>query len=155
MVRWIARLLKLSLNNLPMNACGSFFSYQSFVQLVRYGVVGIAQNSVGYGIYLLFTWLGFDPKLVVAVCYPCAMLVSFLGNKKFTFNFTGGWQGSGVRFILAHAVSYAINLGMIYILTDKMGYPHQLVQAAAIFVCAGFLFVALKFFVFPPGKNES
>ncbi len=124
------------------------FSWQSFGQLVRYGIVGIAQNSVGYAVYLFFTWLGFAPKLVVAVCYPCAMLVSFLGNKKFTFKFTGGWTGSGFRFVIAHMASYGINLGMLYLLTDRLGYPHQLVQAAAIFVCAGFLFAALKFFVF-------
>lgn len=128
---------------------GTVFSYQSFVQFVRYGVVGMAQNSVGYAIYILFTWIGFDPKLVVAICYPCAMLVSFLGNKKFTFNFSGSWKGSGARFVLAHAASYAINLGMLFVFVDKLGYPHQIVQAAAIFVCAAFLFVVLKFFVFP------
>lgn len=127
----------------------NLFTYQSFIQLVRYAIVGIAQNSVGYAIYLFFTWIGFDPKLVVAICYPCAMLVSFLGNKKYTFQFTGGLTGSGLRFILAHICSYAINLAMLYVFVDKLGYMHQLVQAAAIFVCAAFLFIALKFFVFP------
>lgn len=122
---------------------------QALRQLIRYGLVGIAQNSVGYGIYLFFTWLGFDPKLVVAICYPCAMLVSFLGNRSFTFQFRGGMTGSGARFILAHAISYGINLGLLYVFVDRLGYPHQLVQAVAIFVCAAFLFVALKFFVFP------
>lgn len=136
-----------------MQSIKTLFTYQSFRQLLRYGIVGIAQNSVGYGIYLFFTWLGFDPKLVVAICYPCAMLVSFLGNKKYTFQFTGGITGSGIRFILTHMLSYGINLAMLYLLVDKLGYPHQLVQAAAIFVCAAFLFVALKFFVFPP-KNR-
>ena len=121
---------------------------RSLRQFIRYGIVGVAQNSVGYGIYLFFTWLGVDPKLVVAISYPLAMLVSFLGNKKYTFGHKGGTAGAGGRFLLAHACSYAINLGMLAVCVDWLGYPHQLVQLAAIFVCAAFLFLALKFYVF-------
>lgn len=121
---------------------------RSLRQLIRYGIVGVAQNAVGYGIYLFFTWLGADPKLVVGISYPLAMLVSFLGNKKYTFGHKGGTAGAGGRFLLAHACSYAINLGMLAICVDRFGYPHQLVQLAAIFVCAAFLFLALKFYVF-------
>ena len=125
-----------------------FLNKTSFYQLVRYGVVGVAQNSVGYAVYLFFTWLGADPKLVVGVCYPLAMLISFLGNKKYTFHHKGGTAGAGARFLGAHAVSYGINLAMLYVCVDRLGYPHQLVQLAAIFICAAFLFVALKLFVF-------
>ncbi|MGE9984081.1 GtrA family protein [Desulfovibrio sp. SGI.169] len=121
---------------------------RSLRQLMRYGIVGVAQNAVGYGVYLFFTWLGADPKLVVGVSYPLAMLVSFLGNKKYTFDHKGGAAGAGGRFLLAHACSYGINLGMLYVCVDRFGYPHQLVQLAAIFVCAVFLFLALKFYVF-------
>lgn len=128
---------------------------RSLRQLIRYGIVGVAQNAVGYGIYLFFTWLGADPKLVVGVSYPLAMLVSFLGNKKYTFAHKGGMAGAGGRFLLAHACSYGINLGMLAICVDWLGYPHQFVQLAAIFVCAGFLFLALKFYVFAirPASN--
>ena len=118
------------------------------LQLVRFGIIGLLQNGAAYAVYLLFTWIGFDPKLVVGITYPLAMLVSFLGNKKYTFSHKGGTTGAGIRFLIAHAVSYSLNLGMLYLLVDKMGYPHQLVQLAAIFICAAFLFVALKFFVF-------
>lgn len=139
------------MSNMPvfMKKLRSFLADgRSLRQLIRYGIVGVAQNSVGYGIYLFFTWLGADPKLVVGISYPLAMLVSFLGNKKYTFSHKGGTAGAGGRFLLAHACSYAINLGMLAICVDRLGYPHQLVQLAAIFVCAAFLFLALKFYVF-------
>ena len=125
-----------------------FLNKESRRQLIRYGIVGIAHNSVGYFVYLFITWLGVDPKIVVGVSYPLAMLVSYLGNKKYTFHHQGGITKSSVRFLLAHAVSYCINLLMLYICVDLLHYPHQLVQLAAIFVCAAFLFVTLKLFVF-------
>lgn len=118
-------------------------------QLWRYGLVGIAQNGVAYGLYLLLTWAGADPKTVVAITYPIAMLVSFLGNKQFTFAFHGRISTPALRFLLAHAISYLFNLALLYIAVDMWHWPHALVQLAAIFICAVFLFLALKFFVFP------
>lgn len=133
----------------------NFISVQSLSQLIRYGIVGISQNAIGYSIYLFFTWLGVDPKIVVAISYPIAMLISFFGNKKYTFCHNGNTFHAGWRFITSHAVSYAINLAMLWICVDILGYPHQLVQLAAIFVCAAFLFIALKLFVFPPQSSQS
>lgn len=117
-------------------------------QLIRYGIVGLSQNAVGYGLYLLLTWWGLDPKLVVGICYPLAMLVSFLGNRKYTFDHQGGMAAAGVRYILAHAGGYAINLGLLYVCVDIYGMPHQLVQLAAIFLVAAFLFITFKLYVF-------
>lgn len=127
---------------------------QTLLQLFRYAIVGVAQNGVGYGIYIFFTWLGADPKLVVAISYPIAMLVSFLGNRTYTFSFSGAYAAPALKFIFAHVCSYAINLLMLWIFVDIYGYPHQLVQLAAIFVCALFLFLMLKFFVFRK-KNDN
>ena len=136
----------------PMNTArtpdGGVPGRRTLRQILRYGIIGVAQNALAYGVYLVLTWLGLDPKLVVGVTYPLAMLISFLGNRKYTFAHKGSVSRAGLRFLLAHAASYGINLGMLYVLVDRMRYPHQLVQLAAIFVCAAFLFVTLKFFVF-------
>lgn len=118
------------------------------MQLIRYGIVGVSQNAVGYGLYLLLTYMGLDPKLVVGVSYPIAMLVSFMGNKKYTFHHTGSTSRAGLRFIIAHACGYTINLALLYWCVDVYGMPHQLVQLAAIFIVAAFLFITLRLFVF-------
>ena len=125
---------------------------ESRTQLLRYGIVGITHNAVGYFIYLFITWLGVDPKLVVGVSYPLSMLVSYLGNKKFTFHHDGKITKSSIRFIISHIISYSINLLMLYIFVDKLSYPHQYVQLVAIFVCAAFLFFTLKIYVFSDKK---
>jgi len=48
-----------------------------------------------------------------------------------------------------HPIGYLANLALLYVFTDRLGYPHQVVQAAAIFVVAGILFLLFRFFVFP------
>lgn len=123
-------------------------SRRSVAQLVRYAVVGIASNSAGYLLYLLLTHLGATPKITMTLLYGAGAALGFWGNRSLTFSHKGSLFGSGVRYFLAHSFGYFINLSILAIFVDKLGYAHQLVQVAAIFVVAAFLFLAFKFFVF-------
>ena len=124
-------------------------SRKSVKQLFHYGLVGIAINLVGYSVYLLITYLGGAPKITMSFLYGVAATTSFFGNRKLTFAHKGSMLGSGFRYVIAHCLGYMLNLVMLIVLVDKLGYPHQWIQAAAIFVVAAFLFLAFKFFVFP------
>lgn len=117
-------------------------------QLLKYGLVGLCSNACGYAVYLLLTELGFTPKLTMTMLYGAGAVVSFFGNRRLTFSYQGRMLGSGFRYVLAHSLGYCINLILLAVFADYFGYPHQWVQAAAIFVIAGYLFIALKFFVF-------
>jgi len=122
--------------------------------LFRYGVVGFANNAGGYLIYLLITWLGVDPKLVVTIGYPVGALVGYLGNKQWSFSYKGRLTPSLARYVVAHVGGYLINISMLYVLVDKLGFAHQWVQIVAICVVAGFLFLAMRFFVFPASDQN-
>jgi putative flippase GtrA len=122
-------------------------------QLISYALVGIASNAAGYLIYLLLTYFWPHPKLSMSILYVVGATVSYLGNKSLTFRHTGGHVSSGIRYLLAHLAGYAMNLGLLTYFVDVVGLPHQLVQASSIFIVAAFLFVAFKFFVFPPDQN--
>ena len=117
-------------------------------QLLKYALVGLISNASGYALYLLLTDQGCPPKLAMTALYTTGALIGFLGNRRLTFSYRGGIVGSGIRFVLVQAGGYAINLCLLVVLVDGVGYAHQWVQAAAILMVAGYLFVALKFFVF-------
>lgn len=117
-------------------------------QLIYYGLVGIATNTIGYFLYLLITYCGGTPKLTMSILYITGALMGFWGNRKLTFAHQGGLLATGVRFAIAHTLGYGLNLAILIVMVDEFYYPHQAVQAAAIFIVAGFLFLAFKFFVF-------
>lgn len=125
------------------------------VQLFKYAVVGVASNLAGYLFYLLVTYLGAPPKLTMTLLYGVGATIGFFGNRKLTFAHEGSLLGAGVRYIIAHCFGYLINLTLLLVLVDKLGYPHQWVQAMAIFVVAPFLFLAFKFFVFRDESNAA
>lgn len=117
--------------------------------LFKYGIVGLSQNGVGYLVYLLLVWLGLGPKTAVSVCYPIGALLSFWGNRRWTFSHQGSVSGAMSRFILSHIGGYFINLAMLYFFVDILFFPHELVQAFAIFFVAIYLFLMMRFFAFP------
>ncbi len=98
------------------------------------------------------TWLGLPPKTAVSILYVVGVLISFFGNRRFTFAHAGSVRWAMVRFFVAHSGGYLLNILLLLVFVDHLGYPHQLIQAASIFVVAGYLFFALKFFVFPRPK---
>ena len=118
-------------------------------QLLRYAFVGVLTNLVGYLVYLLITYAGLGPKITMTLLYITGATLGFWGNRTITFRHREKGLAVGMRYILAHGVGYLINLTLLYTLGDRLGYAHQLVQGFAIFVVAGFLFVAFKYFVFP------
>jgi putative flippase GtrA len=118
-------------------------------QVMRYGVVGVLNNLLGYLIYLLITWLWLDPKVAVSLMYPIGAVTAYFGHARYSFAYSGSPSHGIMRYAVAHVIGYGANIGMIYVLSDLLGYPHQLVQAAAIFVVAGILYLLFRYFVFP------
>ena len=122
---------------------------QRFIaQLYCYGFVGIASNLAGYMVYLLVTYLGATPKITMSLLYGVGAAAGFWGNRNITFSHKGKLLATGARYFIAHCIGYTINLVILVIMVDKFGYAHQMVQAAAVFIVAIFLFLALKYFVF-------
>lgn len=117
-------------------------------QLIRYGLVGLASNLAIYCIYLLLTYLGVEPKAAMTLVYMIGATIGFVGNRKWTFSHQGDAFHSAIRYMIAHFAGYLLNFLILFIFVDKLGYIHQAVQAAAIIVVAGFLFIIFKYYVF-------
>ena len=122
--------------------------YPGIYQFIRYGVVGVMNNLLGYLIYLFVTFFWLDPKLAITLFYPIGALTGYFGHMKYSFAYQGNSKLTIVRYGIAHFIGYGINFMMLLILVDKLKFPHQVVQGAAIFVVAGALFLMFRYFVF-------
>lgn len=118
-------------------------------QLVRYGIVGIASNASIYVLYLVITWLGVGPKLAMTALYLLGVTQSFVFNKKWSFRFSGSTAPALVRYLIAYAIGYGVNLTALMLFVDQLGLPHQPVQGVMIVVIASLLFLAQRYWVFP------
>ncbi len=122
---------------------------KSMRQLLRYGLVGVVSNLTIYFVYLLITYLGVEPKKAMTLVYVVGTFIGFVGNRKWTFAHRGAPTLTVVRYAIAHLLGYLLNFTILFTFVDRLGYAHQVVQAVAIVVVAGFLFVIFKYYVFP------
>lgn len=117
-------------------------------QFIRYAAVGVAANICGYLLFALFTELGVSPVLTISIFYPVHIGLAFYFNKKWSFRFQGHLSSSAVRYLIAYAGCYVLNVSMLKFFNGFLGYSHLIVQAAAIVIIAMLLFLAQKFWVF-------
>ncbi|HRD69434.1 MAG TPA: GtrA family protein [Legionella sp.] len=125
------------------------FKYPDLREIMRYGIVGVINNLIGYVVYLIVTFFWLDPKIAITIFYSIGAIIAYFGHAKYSFSQRTMSFDTAVKFSIAYLIGYAINYLMLFILSDKLLYPHQLVQGLAIFVVAGILFCLLRFFVFP------
>ncbi|MES2935163.1 MAG: GtrA family protein [Pseudomonadota bacterium] len=123
-------------------------------QLIRYGMVGIITNAIIYFVYLIMTCLGISPKISMTLLYLTGAMLGFIGHRKWSFTHEGDVSKSAFRYLIAHSLGYLVNFIILLIFVDRLGYSHQLVQATAIIVVAGFLFVTFRYFVFSALLNN-
>ena len=128
---------------------------ESVTRLFRYALVGLLSNVAGYLAYLAFTSLGGAPKITMTLLYGVGAAVGFFGHRSLTFEHQGSIIGAGGRYVIAHCFGYFLNLSILIVFVDKLGYVHQWVQAIAIFIVAVFLFLAFKVFVFPVTREDA
>lgn len=123
-------------------------------QLLCYGLIGTLTNLASYGLYLLLTYAGGPPKLIMTALYFVAALIGFFANRHYTFQHDGHIAIAGIRYLLAQLSGYLLNLLLLVLFVDWLGFAHQIIQAVAIVVVAVFLFVLFRVFVFAPQSPE-
>ena len=114
----------------------------------RFLAVSALSNGLGYCAYLIIVRLGAGPKLSMTFVYGVCTLLGFYGNRAWAFEHTGRAGASFIRYGLVYLAGYGMDWLILHAFVDGLGYPHQLVQAAAVCVLAAYFFLALKFFVF-------
>ena len=117
-------------------------------QLIRYGVVGLASNLALFLAYLLITHAGMGHKLSMSLLYATGTALTFVFNRNWTFKHDGHISRSFLAYIAIYAFGYVVNWIALYVLVDRLAYPHQLVQGCMIIVLAVLLFILQKFVVF-------
>ena len=87
--------------------------------------------------------------MAVTLMYPIGAVTAYFGHARYSFAHIGRTSHGIARYTFAHLIGYGANISFLYLFSDRMGYPHQIVQVVAIVVVAGILYILFRYFVFP------
>ena len=119
-------------------------------QALRYATVGLASNLLLYLAYLGVTATGLGHKTAMTLIYVLGVLATFVANRLWSFGHRGAAHAALARYAIAYGVGYLLNLALLWLAVDRLRLPHQGVQAMAILLVAGSLFLMQKYWVFAP-----
>ena len=103
------------------------------IQPLRFGIVGIVNTALGLGaIFAAKSLLGLGDLPANIVGYAVGLLASFTLNRRWTFRHTGSPVPAAVRFSVAFAVSYTLNLVTVLALIEGLQINAYIAQAAGV-----------------------
>lgn len=118
------------------------------MQFLRYALVGATSNLIGYLAYLLLTWGGLSPRLTASLLYVLVAGLGYWWNRRFTFASRETVSVTGWRYAIAHALGLLLNVALLTVFAEGLGYAHEVVQLGSMIVVAIFLFVIFRSYVF-------
>ena len=120
----------------------------------RFATVGIASNALLSVLYLvLASGLGVAPGVSATVAWIVGVTVSFLITRSWTWGHTGPRGSTFVRYGLLYATAYVLNILLLMLLVDRMGFRHELVQGVLIVLFGLSLYLGQRFWVFRSGTD--
>lgn len=122
--------------------------------IVRYGLVGIANTLIGYGLILAGLFAGLNDYAANALGFAVGLCFSFFANRRFTFSRSGSaTRGEAIRFLLCFVIAYSANLAVIA-LGRAGGHPQNpIVQLAGMAVYSISFFFLMRAFAFPNDRK--
>lgn len=121
-------------------------------QLMRYGLVGVANTLISVSVIVALTFLGADAVLANVVGFGAGLVNSYLLNGRYTF------QANGMRlwqFAVAFAIAYALNLSVLIASRPLAGINILLPQAVAILSYNVVFFILMKLWVFADTASQA
>lgn len=117
-------------------------------QFTKFAAVGFASNVILYCFYLLLTAVSLQPHAAMTIMYAAGALITYLMNRNWTFEYAGPKRAALLRYVLVYGLGYVVNFLVLSMLVDRLGYPHEVVQACLILFLAIAIFLVQKFWVF-------
>lgn len=120
-----------------------------FEQFVKFGVVGIINVLVTYGVYYVLVFLGLNYLIANTVGYMAGILNSYYWNNKYVFkNNIHSSTKKLTKVFASYLVTYVINIVLLYFLVQQIGISEVTAPVIVILVTIPINFLLNKFWAF-------
>jgi len=121
--------------------------------LIKYGLIGIFNTFIGYGLTFLLFYIGILAELSNFIGYIIGFFVSYYLNKKYNFKSKNSHKKDMPKFIVSMLVAYIVNLivfSLFYRYLEMNAYLSQVI-AGIFYVAIGY--ILSKIYVFNGSEN--
>ena len=118
-------------------------------QFFRFLTVGVFNTILGYGVIFACMYLAkMSPESSNVAGYSAGLVVSYILNRKYTFNSKQNQRKEIIRFLAVFVVAYASNFVILEILIYKIGMHEGMSQVLAGVAYVITSYIMNKYYVF-------
>lgn len=123
-------------------------SYKNKVHLLKFVLIGVLNTAAGYLAYGALLLAGFRYPAALAFSYLIGIIHSYAWNRIWNFRSRSPLGMESVRFVLAYAASFFINLLILTVLVDGLSIQPYIAQAGTIVFTTPVIFMLMRYWVF-------
>lgn len=124
-------------------------------RLARFGVTGVANSLVGWGVIFACLLAGASAVAANVAGFGVGLALSFTLNRHYVFGVTGPVSEHEVlRFLAVFLAAYGVNLAVLVLGERGLGLSPMLAQVPAIAAYAAVFFLLSQRFVFQRVDSE-
>lgn len=123
-------------------------SQESFLQFIKFCIVGLSNTAIGLGTYYLFLWLGFHYMIANVLSWLISVFNAFYWNNKYVFKSNTTWLKSLFRTYISYGVSFLVGAVVLYGVVEWCGISDVVAPLLVLIVTIPLNFVLNKFWTF-------
>ena len=119
----------------------------NWIQLAKFGVVGLSGYVIYLGIYAAL--LGLGAHLAAAIAFVVSAVNNYWWNRHWTFSHAKGHFGyQGMRFFIVSLLAFAANQFWLFVFLDWIGWGKIVSAAVAVIFVTPLNFIGNKLWSF-------
>lgn len=126
----------------------------SFIQLVKYVLIGILGLIVDFGVYTVLTHFTINVEIANIISSTCGIINNFFWNSYTNFKVHDRLILRFISYFLVGQITTIFTTISLFIFATKMEFPHLIVKIIATFVATLIQFIINKIITFRKSKNK-
>ncbi len=123
-----------------------------FLQFVKFGIVGISNTAISYGVYAILTYIGLQYIVANAIGFFVSVVNSFYWNNKYVFKESKEKRSILLTFIktlLAYSVtSLFLSSILLAVFVEKLSISKYIAPLIVLCITVPLNFLIQKFWAF-------
>lgn len=126
----------------------SLSSKDSFIQFIKFGLVGITNTAVGFGVYYALYFCGAHYLIANIISWLVSVFNAFYWNNKFVFQSGSSWWKTLCRTYVSYGASLLFSTLLMYVFVECFAVSPVIAPVLCLLVTVPMNFLLNKFWAF-------